>query len=429
MKTIYLFSLLFAFWTVNLVTAQNLVQTQGGAVFNAATDTTPASAELTKAVTYSYGAVYLASAQNLNNPLTYEFDLLLGQSDGGADGIVFMLHNDARGQMAHGDVGMGLGYASSPNSQDHMNGSSSSVSKSVAIEFDTYRNSEKNDPTEDHIALVTNGNNNHSDFPNSYLKKVNNVEDNQFHRFKFVWSPSTNNVKVYLDNTLMLNVNMNIRTAIGGNQAYIGFSGTTGALVNTQIVRDVASPLPVELAQFSASLDESIEAVKLDWTTLSETNNSHFEIEKSSDGIRFEKAGMVAGNGNSNVVVSYSFYDYAYDGSTIFYRLKQVDFDGKYEYSPVLVVQESLSLNESKMISAIASGGSMNVNLLINQAGEYQVQVFDLSGKVVSETNASLEEGMAELNVVVSNYKQGSVFLVSVSDQTGWNVVRKTMMQ
>lgn len=429
MKTLYIFLFVLAAIASPALHSQNLLQTQGGAIFSPANDSTPASAQLTPATQYSYGAVYLGAPQNLNNPLTYEFDMMLGQNDGGADGIVFMLHNDPRGQLAHGDVGMGLGYASSPNTQDHMVGVSSSVSNSIAIEFDTYQNSNKNDPSEDHIAFVKNGDNDHSKYPNSYLKKISNIEDGQFHRFKFVWNPTTNNVRVYLDNVQMLSINTNIRTIIGGNIAYIGFSGTTGALVNTQTVRDVSSPLPVELTRFDAQYNNDLNAVQLGWTTLSETNNNYFSIEKSDDGVLFTEIGKVVGAGNSNTIEDYDFVDYNYNGSLVFYRLKQVDFDGKYEYSNIVAVDNSGIANESSIISAVAENGFLNLNLFAGTAGNYSVQIFDLSGKMVSELNAGLDEGVSAISVPVNNNAQGLIYIVSVSDNAGWNAVQKTFMQ
>ncbi len=429
MKTIYLFLFAIATFATSALQSQNLLHTQGGAIFSPATDSLPAQAQLTSATQYSYGAVYLGAPQDLNNPLTYEFDMLLGQSDGGADGIVFMLHNDSRGQLAHGDVGMGLGYASSPNTQDHMEGISSNVTNSIAIEFDTYENSSKSDPTEDHIAFVKNGNNKHSDYPNSYLKKISNIEDGQYHRFKFVWNPATNNVRVYLDNVLQLSINTNIRTIIGGNKAYIGFSGTTGALVNTQSVRDVSSPLPVELTRFDAQYISEMSAVQLDWTTLSETNNNYFSIERSDDGISFVEIGKVVGAGNSNTIENYDFVDYNYSGSLVFYRLKQVDFDGKSEYSHIVAVDNSGLANESSIVSAVAENGTLNLNLLAGTAGNYSVQVFDLSGKMISEVNAGLDQGVSAVSVPLNNNSQGSTYIVTVVNNFGWNEVRKFSMQ
>ena len=77
----------------------------------------------------------------------------------------------------------------------------------------------------------------------------------------------------------------------------------------------------------------------LTWETALEINNNGFEIEKSLDGFSFYTIGWVTGNGNSTVSHSYEFDDYKIElGETYYYRLKQVDYDGQFEYSNIVSV-------------------------------------------------------------------------------------------
>ena len=95
--------------------------------------------------------------------------------------------------------------------------------------------------------------------------------------------------------------------------------------------------IPVELSSFkSAILNHNIQ---LTWTTLSETNNYGFEIERSSDGINFVKIGFVEGNGTTAEEHSYSFVDQDLTSGVYYYRLKQIDFDGSFTYSEILTVE------------------------------------------------------------------------------------------
>ncbi|HRO47243.1 T9SS type A sorting domain-containing protein [Agriterribacter sp.] len=112
---------------------------------------------------------------------------------------------------------------------------------------------------------------------------------------------------------------------------FIEFS--TASFSSFYIMR-ISGALPVQLISFTASCKNN--TVVLKWATATETNNKKFEVEKSSDGTLFEKIADIPGTGNSNSVINYSFTDEQILAATAFYRLKQVDSDGKFEYSKVV---------------------------------------------------------------------------------------------
>ena len=95
--------------------------------------------------------------------------------------------------------------------------------------------------------------------------------------------------------------------------------------------------LPVELAGFDASVLNP-HAVKIDWTTDLETNNNYFQVEHSRDGLDWETAKTVKGAGNSNLPTHYSTIDSFPFAGLSYYRLKQVDLDGKARYSTEVAV-------------------------------------------------------------------------------------------
>ncbi len=97
-----------------------------------------------------------------------------------------------------------------------------------------------------------------------------------------------------------------------------------------------AGVLPIDLFAFTAS--RKADAVLLSFSTATETNNAYFSIERSQDGSRFEAIGKVTGAGTSTVKQDYTFTDERPLKGTNFYRLKQVDFDGQFSYSPVVSV-------------------------------------------------------------------------------------------
>lgn len=90
------------------------------------------------------------------------------------------------------------------------------------------------------------------------------------------------------------------------------------------------TPLPVDLLYFRAEL--TLNSVVLKWKTVTELNNDYFVIEKSVDGVYFEELSTISGSGTTNTPVVYEYVDYALDASVVYYRLKQVDFDGAFEY-------------------------------------------------------------------------------------------------
>ena len=103
---------------------------------------------------------------------------------------------------------------------------------------------------------------------------------------------------------------------------------------------------PVELSLFTASVSGT--KVYLKWITKTEVNNYGFEVERTNPPLNplprgrensWDKVGFVNGHGNSNSPKEYNFSDIPQDGTQFQYRLKQIDNDGKYEYSNVINVE------------------------------------------------------------------------------------------
>ena len=95
--------------------------------------------------------------------------------------------------------------------------------------------------------------------------------------------------------------------------------------------------LPVNLLSFTGQALAN--SVMLKWTTASEENNSYFSVERSTDGLSFKQLSVVQGAGTTNSLKKYSFEDKYPLKGRLYYRLKQVDFNGQFEYSPVVSVQ------------------------------------------------------------------------------------------
>lgn len=110
-------------------------------------------------------------------------------------------------------------------------------------------------------------------------------------------------------------------------------SGETWMLDDVEIW-DLSSTLPVELIEFNGKYFNT--GLKLYWSTASEINNDYFEILKSYDSFNFFKIASVRGKGNSNSLVEYEYIDYEVCDTIVYYKLKQVDYDGTIkEYGPI----------------------------------------------------------------------------------------------
>ncbi|WP_242929426.1 T9SS type A sorting domain-containing protein [Pontibacter vulgaris] len=158
-------------------------------------------------------------------------------------------------------------------------------------------------------------------------------------------------------------------------------------------------PLPVELVYFKGKTTES--GVSLEWRTASEIDNKHFEVERSADGKTFEQIAIVEGHGNSVTPINYTLTDTSPLGGTSYYRLKQVDFSGPYEYSPIIAITRE-SINAHTIELSVAPNPCQNGDCTLSirkPAGsqETRVQLKDISGRVVYEQLVNGQSETVEL--------------------------------
>lgn len=163
----------------------------------------------------------------------------------------------------------------------------------------------------------------------------------------------------------------------------VACAATTGpCLVKTAGIDNISitNALPVSLTYFVGSIHTA--SILLSFSTATERNNSHFEIERSADGRVFATIGRVAGAGTSTRAHEYAFEDKAPRKGVNYYRLRQVDFDGSAHLSQVIAVQNGRTTG---MYVVTAPGHSeTRVRLEENSAEEGCWQVMDGSGRVLS---------------------------------------------
>ena len=185
----------------------------------------------------------------------------------------------------------------------------------------------------------------------------------------------------------------------------------TGSTSNWITNDDVAS-LPVELTTFSAFVAET--SVNLTWNTATEVNNYGFEIERKNqdDDQSWEALGFVEGHGNSNSPKDYGFVDSTPLSGTVSYRLKQIDIDGKFEYSDVVVVKMD-SPKEFKLVQNYPNlfNPSTLIRYEISDTRFVSLKVYNSIGQEVA-TLVNKKQNAGSYNVVFNagNLSSGIYF-------------------
>ncbi len=183
--------------------------------------------------------------------------------------------------------------------------------------------------------------------------------------------------------------------------ANVDFSVTSAPVV-------MCVPVPVELLSFTGEAKDAVNV--LDWTTATEINNSHFDVERSIDGSNFEFIGKVEGRGNSSVEVDYDFTD-TKPAIITYYRLKQFDFDGQYEYSNVIKIQREVKGFSIASVIPSPTTGIATLAFNANRQADVQVSIVDVAGRILSAQTLTTEEGLNQAELDLSNYASGVYFV------------------
>lgn len=175
-----------------------------------------------------------------------------------------------------------------------------------------------------------------------------------------------------------------VTTTGNSYQADCGVEPTIEALVCDQLVLTIQGPgisrqnidlsfvLPVNFTAFTANLRGK--QVQLDWRTSAETDNDYFEVQRSSNAVAWNTIGRVSGNGSVETGTEYAFLDLAPRNTETYYRLRQVDFDGTFTFSPI--VRVSLAEGDFTAFPNPTSGP-----LTVSGGGD--VIITDLSGRTL----------------------------------------------
>ncbi|MCE3279059.1 MAG: hypothetical protein K0S44_1250 [Bacteroidetes bacterium] len=214
-----------------------------------------------------------------------------------------------------------------------------------------------------------------------------------------------------------------------------GSAGTCVASPVTAVVRNnmvgfskfgtaqSGTPLPIELASFSG-FDQGTKN-KLEWTTMSETNNDYFSLERSENGNSFEQFVNVDGAGNSTRKLDYFSYDHSPFNGITYYRLKQTDFDGKYTYSSIIAIENNLDEIAISNVHPNPTTDDLNFDFYSPVKGTVKIQILDLAGRVVFDKEQNVEEGKSSLNTEMGSLAKGIYSLKVIFNQGNYKSLTK----
>ena len=190
-----------------------------------------------------------------------------------------------------------------------------------------------------------------------------------------------NSTGIEITSNGFINVNMpipatgnslQIRVIMGQNQ------GTEEIMIDNIRIEGMVA-MPIDLTGFSVRKMEE-DKVKINWQTASEENNEYFSVQRSSDGSSWEEINKINGAGNSTLTIDYSIVDEKPFSGVSYYRLKQVDFNGDYEFSNIKSVRLEIPNSRYSIYPNPTFSNQINIKIPNDNT---EIQILDASGKVI----------------------------------------------
>jgi hypothetical protein len=233
-------------------------------------------------------------------------------------------------------------------------------------------------------------------------------------------------LKIYNGSTLVGDYGFDQGTAGGNNAGQTTLTdgsgnSNSGTLLNFALSGSTSNwvassaPLPVELLDFQAKPNEN--NALLTWRTASEQNNHGFYIEKSLDGRQFESIGFVVGNGFSNEGHRYFFEDKNFLADA-YYRLRQLDFDGKNALSPVVFL--AASANSPFAAYTIPTTNELLLKHPPGLTGPFTILLFDVGGRLVFSSIIT-ESQTVTSSIDLKGLPPGTYFLRLRHSSVAWS--------
>ncbi len=224
-------------------------------------------------------------------------------------------------------------------------------------------------------------------------------------------------------------------TGFNGGAAVMGITDYTGTLANipagynypTQWTVPTGSPeghqwtsncgvctvLPVKLVDFKGNDYDNHNLIT--WRTETEVNNDYFVLERSNGGATFYEVATIDGAGNSNNMLEYS-YRHNNPQEVEYYRLRQVDFDGKVAYSKIIVVRREDNVN----VNLFPNPTNNNLYFEINESNDavYTVKYATITGSIAEE-EIVISKGTNKYKLALFNTLKQGIYFINITDEQG----------
>lgn len=189
-------------------------------------------------------------------------------------------------------------------------------------------------------------------------------------------------------------------------------------VISDEVTVEAGCLLPVDLVRFDGECIDN--KILLSWQTISEKSNKRFIIERSIDGVKFYTIGSVEGYGNSEITNNYTFIDDKKNDVSVYYRLNQIDQNGKISLSKIITVEHQCHENVSAEISIYPnpSHNSTTISLKLIQKSSVRIELYSSIGKLISTRPVqTCEAGLEEINIDSSEFPAGIYFLKATVNQ------------
>lgn len=177
--------------------------------------------------------------------------------------------------------------------------------------------------------------------------------------------------------------------------------------------------LPVNFVGFTATMEKDL--VALTWSTTDEINNSHFEVQRSTDGSNFNTVAMVLPATENGGINQYRYNDKFAAKGSVYYRIRQVDFDGKEKFSQVKIVANN-NFQAQALIYVAA-----NKTVIVDTKSETHntiVRIVNMNGSVVSQKG-----GSSSNRIMLSAYNApAGAYIVQVLNMNGTSTSKKVLL-
>lgn len=187
--------------------------------------------------------------------------------------------------------------------------------------------------------------------------------------------------------------------------------------------------LPITLVDFTAKLYLR-DQVKLDWSTASENNNAFFTLERSSDGRNFEAIAHIDGAGNSNDILYYSYIDTKPTNDFNFYRLRQNDLGGEFDYSPIRSVYIENRFDETYTLypNPSVKGENVYIDYSVEKAKEVNLKVLNTTGNVFYNEQIQLNSSPGKLTIPTAKLPRG-MLIIRITEHSNKSKILKLVLK